>query len=433
MSVDYYRIWVPTASSPQTVTPLTQLPAAAVAYNTSFSYTFPSATALWGAALPDYCQAIKQEDFEPGLVLEGSAAYNQFPAGLSFDIPTRVLSGTPTSQKPGRLHFAAYPYQAAAMVQAARGYIDVGPNITLTALSFAVGLPVSYNIYFDCDCGAQLSSGKVVSVTGLPSGLSFDPATFLITGTPAASGSSSFTLSVTNYVGQTASKSIILNITSATVPVIEAASGPVNNASGSTQTFSITRRYANEVQIAIIEVTGTGGAASVASITDAYGLTWVKRSSVAWGASGLNSLEIWYAISTVSMNKNPLLITYQGATTYVSNVYVTGVRYCDLANPWDVNVSLPASNQVVDATANISNIISTTNATSFIIEALAVTGTLGTVTRPTGSTVLANNGSSVVFSAYEAPSSPQSSVTETYSWTGTTSARAMLVDALKGV
>lgn len=212
MVVDWYRIWVPNGQA-AVLSPTGNLPTLKVDYNTSMTYTIPSATSLWGSAITDYCQGIKFEDFEPGSSTNGSGDYLQWPAGLSYNSGTRVLTGITTDKKPGRIHTSCVAYIAGGFPSiAARGYIDVGPNITTSSIAYS-NATASFNVYSITDCGTLVNETgatpkKTVTVTGLPSGLTFNPSTFLITGT-ATTGAYTISISVTNTSGQTATNNSV--------------------------------------------------------------------------------------------------------------------------------------------------------------------------------------------------------------------------------
>jgi hypothetical protein len=206
----WWRVWVPTRTGPLSETPLIKLPTIKVNWNQSFSYTFPTPTALWGSAISDYPQAIRFEDFEPGATGEGTTGYQRFPAELTYNVATRTLSGT-VNTRPGRLHLMSVPFVPGTVGYSARGYIDVGPRITVSSITAAThGTSYSYDLYTVCDVGTLLP--KTITISGLPAGLSFDPSTGLISGTPTNAGSSTLTVGVTNAVGQQATKSVSLTV-----------------------------------------------------------------------------------------------------------------------------------------------------------------------------------------------------------------------------
>ena len=203
--VDYYRIWIPNATANQIITPAQNLPTQQVAFNTNFSYVFPSATTTFGSAVSDFPQAIRYSDMEPGSATTGASGYALFPSELTWNSGTRTLSGSVTS-RPGRLHLVDIAYVSGGSIgYTARGYIDVGPRLTSSSISYSNGTG-SFDVYTICDVGTLLP--KTVSVTGLPSGLTFNPSTFLITGT-ATPGSYTVSITVTNSSTQSFTNSSV--------------------------------------------------------------------------------------------------------------------------------------------------------------------------------------------------------------------------------
>lgn len=209
MLVQYYRIWVPNSQYQQIITPKQNLPNIQVNWNTAFTYTIPSLANLWNAnvsGVTDYCQGLRWEDFEPGATGEGTTEYYPFPAELTWNSTTRVLSGKISLTRPGRLHTMCTPYGAGGTIgYTARGYIDIGPNITTSSISYSNGTG-SFDVYPITDCGTLVP--KTVSVSGLPTGLSFNPSTFLITGT-ATTGSYTISITTTNSSGQSVTNSSV--------------------------------------------------------------------------------------------------------------------------------------------------------------------------------------------------------------------------------
>lgn len=211
-STQQVRLWLPNAVARNIMIPSQFLPTQQVAYNnsgTSINYTFPTCNTVYSNIAPDSCylQAIGLENSDFGSDPAASAsAYTQWPSGLSAS--GSVLSGTITGagNHPGRLHLIMIPTKAGGSIgYTANGYIDVGPNITSSSISYSNGTG-SFDLYPITSVGSLMP--KTVSVSGLPSGLTFSPSTFLITGT-ATLGSYTITISVTNVSGQNVTNSSV--------------------------------------------------------------------------------------------------------------------------------------------------------------------------------------------------------------------------------
>jgi hypothetical protein len=119
------------------------------------------------------------------------------PSGLSADAATGIISGTPTAE-------GTYPISLEAISPLSTGGISVvfnqdlvigpgavdPPEITSAPLSDGtVGVAYSFQL--------ESSVPATFAATGLPAGLSLDPATGLISGTPTTAGAATVTVTAT--------------------------------------------------------------------------------------------------------------------------------------------------------------------------------------------------------------------------------------------
>ena len=138
-------------------------------------------------------------------------AATNLPPGLTFDPVTRQISGTPTTSGTFTI--------MVNVTDAANGTISVPYTLKVSGI---LNLP-----------GATLASGKVgvaytpqtlpavtggtapytYAVTGLPAGLSFDPATRTISGTPTAGGTFNVTMKANDSGSLSTSTDYTLNVT----------------------------------------------------------------------------------------------------------------------------------------------------------------------------------------------------------------------------
>jgi hypothetical protein len=154
------------------------------------------------------------------------------PSGVTFNAATGVLSGTPAAGSGG-----TYPitFTAANGVnpQATQSFVlTVNQPAAITsanATTFVVGTPGSFTVT------ATGSPNPTLAESGaLPSGVTFNPATGLLSGTPAAGtgGTYPITFTATNGIGAPAVQAFTLTVNQA--PAItsgNAASFPIGNAS----------------------------------------------------------------------------------------------------------------------------------------------------------------------------------------------------------
>lgn len=418
MSMGYYRIWLPNTSL-NVIAPTQQLPTLQVANGAAITYNFPSVATLYGASFAgtDFCQSIIQEEFEPGSAGEGSSTYAQFPAGLSFNSGTRVLTGTTTDKKPGRLHLSSMPYLAGgAALFASRGYIDVGPRITAIDFVLVNGTACNVNLYQVCDCGT-LYYGQIITVTGLPTGLT--QSGYSIVGTPTVNGTTSITIQVTNASGQTASKSVNL--------IVQSAADAITldgTASSTTSTVTISTTKPRDILV-LVNFTNPGSTTYVSDyVTDSAGLTWIKRGYALPASLSAFALEIWYARTNGILTNN--VITPQTGTRFE----VFAVNGIDTVNPFDTASPIPVATNGTSATSLSVN-LTTVSANTFVFASVRSLASLGTITEPAGYTNLVASGPNQDES-YQIYSSTQSAVPITYSWTGVTTDSCMVIDTLKG-
>lgn len=135
------------------------------------------------------------------------------PPGLTFDPLTKTVSGTPAQS--GTFTLSIKVTDAANRTITVPYTIKVAGALTLPAATLANG-----------KVGAVYTSPSLPAVTGgtspytysvaaiqLPAGLSFDPSTRVISGTPTAGGNYTITMKVTDNAGNTTSTDYALNIT----------------------------------------------------------------------------------------------------------------------------------------------------------------------------------------------------------------------------
>lgn len=432
MTNDYYQIWLPNAKANQIIKATQSLPTQQYNYGDSISYTYPSASTLWGAGNfdSDYLQALKIEDIEPGADTTGSITYLQFPTGLSLS--GRVLSGTLTgnSKKPGRLHLAAIPTKAGGSLNyTAVGYLDIGPNVTTGTISATAGTSGSYDLYYDCNCGTLLP--KTISVTGLPSAFSFDSISTINWTSAAVAGTTSITVTATNSSGQSANSSGAQIVVSGGSNPDSLDGTPVTANSTAqtvvTSTFSTT--YSGDILVCAAQV-GTGGVGnSVSTITDSSGLTWTRRALQTF-ESGLREISIWTApAGSGSAYSGTITATMASAASYSGRIFVAAY-----SNPnstvMDANSSNPSTSQNTSSTTSCSTTISTNNAKDILFALMCNNSSVGTLTLPSGFTNTVTGGTSSSLS-YKVVTTTQSSLSVSWSWTGTADKNACAVVALQ--
>ncbi len=153
------------------------------------------------------------------------------PAGLSIDSTSGLITGTPSSAGAATVTIGASNLLGTDAKPLVVTILPQGPGLTITALAGGqVGVPYSFQV---------TANGNPTSftATGLPSGLTINPTTGLILGTPTQAGNATVTITATG-AGGLSTGTFTLPVLPA-VPVITSAAG-VNVQIGTPLTYQIT-------------------------------------------------------------------------------------------------------------------------------------------------------------------------------------------------
>lgn len=133
------------------------------------------------------------------------------PDGLTINTETGIISGVPTTI--GSTLVTVSATDAAGTGSAALVIVVTVPPVITSSLTAngATGTSFTYQI-------VASQSPTSYSAIGLPSGLTLNPSTGLISGTPAAAATTNVTINATNAAG-TGSATLVITI-AATAPLI---------------------------------------------------------------------------------------------------------------------------------------------------------------------------------------------------------------------
>lgn len=208
------------------------------------AYTAPSLT----GGLDDY--ANRNVAYSSGLTVNNgtapfvwSIASGTLPTGMTINASTGVISGTPTDTTYTDRTITVRVVDAVGSAAQKTEVIRYADTLALGG-ALATGIQgTAYSDGFDRSGGHAPFVFSIVSGS-LPAGLSFDPSTGIISGTPTGTSSTPLTIRVTDAAGATADASGTLTVNSSYVPV--GIAGSISNNSQNVETlsaFSITPNY----------------------------------------------------------------------------------------------------------------------------------------------------------------------------------------------
>jgi hypothetical protein len=158
------------------------------------------------------------------------------PDGLSLDPSTGVISGTPTTAGTSTVTIQLTDGAGQATTTAFTMFTFIPIVITTPSLPDA-GIATSYSLTLNATNGTAPYDWTIDS-GNLPTGLTLNGSTGVISGTPTVSGTYSFVVKVTDANTITATRSYSLNVSSNSPPVIATIGDKTVN-EGQTLTFTV--------------------------------------------------------------------------------------------------------------------------------------------------------------------------------------------------
>ena len=294
------------------------------------------------------------------------------PTGLSINPATGLITGTPTATGNSTVTVTATDTTGASGSASFTWTVNAPNTITVTSpgnQTSTQNTPVSLQIQAtDSDNSQTLT----YSATGLPTGLSINPATGLITGTPTATGNSTVTVTATDTTGASGSASFTWTVNApqpptanpqsynavgnTTLAVGTTVAGPAATVSGSllsgdtgdascgtltvtghtapahgtivtlntdgTFTYLPAAGYTGTDTFQYTITCGTSGQTASNTVTITVGtLVWYVNNTAAAGGNGESSSPFnTLASASSTAGTNSIIFLYQGSGTYTGGL-----------------------------------------------------------------------------------------------------------------
>ncbi len=246
--------------------------------------------------------------------LTWSISASSLPAGLQLNSSTGAITGSPTGNA-GNSNFTVKVTDANGAAATAALSITINPtplSITTTSLSNAT-VGVAYNANIQASGGTTPYAWSLINGTSLPAGLQLNTATGAIAGTPTASGTTNFTVQVTDSTqptAQTASKAFSITVNSAGSARVQAASIEGSAVSSVSVPFPAGNTAGNFI-IAFVRASTT---TQTITLTDSAGNTYSRAVSQAQTTDG-HEIAIFYA-PNIKAGGNTITATFSASNNH---------------------------------------------------------------------------------------------------------------------
>ncbi|MFW0715722.1 putative Ig domain-containing protein [Pedobacter sp. N23S346] len=180
----------------------------------AYTLTVTAALTLTAGVLPDGITGTTYPTQTIPVAAGGTGPYTyaavNLPPGLSFDPITRQITGTPTT--PGNYVIPVTVTDANGNTVTANYTIKVTDPFLLPSATLAMGITGSVYTPQFIPSAIGGTTPYTYTATGLPAGLTFNPVTRAITGTPTVAGSSTVAITATDADGKTVTTNYALEV-----------------------------------------------------------------------------------------------------------------------------------------------------------------------------------------------------------------------------
>ncbi len=301
------------------------------------------------------------------------------PAGLSLNTVTGVITGSPTAA--ATANFTVQVTDSLGFTASKPLTITVNPALTVsTASPMPLGfVGAAYNQTLAATGGSGSYTAWAITTGALPAGLNLTTATGAITGSPTAAAVSTFTVQVTDSLGNTSSKSLTITVNAAlivstTSPLPVGTVGVAYNqtlaATGGSGSYSSWALSSGALPAGLSlngatgAITGSPTAAAVSTftvqVTDSLGNSASKSLTITVNPALVVSTTSPMPVGTVGVAYNQTLAATGGSGSYSAWAITTG--------------ALPAGLSLNGATGAITGSSSAAVTSTFTVQ---VTDSLG--------------------------------------------------------
>jgi len=234
------------------------------------------------------------------------------PSGLSLNSGTGVISGTPTASGTGNFTVQVTDANSQSATKGLSITIATLPSVTTTTLPGGTQ-NTAYSTTLAASGGTQPYTWSITTGT-LPSGLSLNSSTGVISGTPTVVGTSSFTVQVTDANAQRTTQGLSITIASGggggAIGLVQSAAAQGTSVTSLSQAFPASNTAGNLIVVFVRASTTT----QTVTVSDTAANTYALAVSQTQTTDG-HQIRIFYATSAVS-GPNTVTATFSATNNH---------------------------------------------------------------------------------------------------------------------